>query len=100
MHSWQRYTSLSCLKFNTTIISIILCANQVGTAGTFMGVSRYLKSKNGDIKCFAVEPKGAEPIAGKPVTKPLHLLQGSGYASVPDLFKFDVLDGTLRYNPF
>ncbi|KAG4075468.1 hypothetical protein HA402_015121 [Bradysia odoriphaga] len=67
----------------------------VGTAGTFMGVSRFLKSKNRDIKCFAVEPKGVEPISGKAITKPLHLLQGSGYGSVPDLFKFDVLDGTL-----
>lgn len=67
----------------------------VGTAGTFMGVSRFLKSKNADIKCFAVEPKGVEPISGKTITKPLHLLQGSGYGSVPDLFKFDVLDGTL-----
>lgn len=62
-----------------------------------MGVSRFLKSKNSDIKCFAVEPKGVEPISGKTITKPLHLLQGSGYGSVPDLFKFDVLDGTLRY---
>lgn len=69
---------------------------QVGTAGTFMGVSRYLKSQNPAIKCFAVEPTGAEPISGKPVTKPLHLLQGSGYAAVPDLFKFDVLDDTLK----
>ncbi|KAJ6635220.1 Cysteine synthase B [Pseudolycoriella hygida] len=67
----------------------------VGTAGTFMGVSRHLKSKNPAIKCYAVEPKGVEPISGKPITKPLHLLQGSGYGSVPDLFKFDVLDGTL-----
>lgn len=65
-----------------------------------MGVSRYLKSKNGGIKCYAVEPKGVEPISGKPITKPLHLLQGSGYGSVPDLFKFDVLDGTLRYETF
>lgn len=62
-----------------------------------MGVSRYLKSQNPDIKCFAVEPTGAEPISGKEITKPLHLLQGSGYGSVPDLFKFDVLNGTLRY---
>jgi len=68
----------------------------VGTAGTFMGVSRYLKTKNPDILCCAVEPKGAEVISGCEVVKPLHLLQGSGYGEVPRLFKFDVLDTTLN----
>jgi len=67
----------------------------VGTAGTFMGVSRYLKAKDADIKCFAVEPDGAQVIKGDPVSQPLHLLQGSGYGAVPRLFKFDTLDGTL-----
>jgi len=60
-----------------------------------MGVSRYLKGKNPEIQCFAVEPKGAEVIAGKEVIKPLHFLQGSGYGEVPRLFKHDVLDETL-----
>jgi cysteine synthase A len=60
-----------------------------------MGVSRFLKSKNPEIKCIAVEPKGAEVIKGCAVTKPLHLLQGSGYGEVPHLFKFDTLDETL-----
>jgi cysteine synthase A len=67
----------------------------VGTAGTFMGVSRFLKSKNPKITCVAVEPQGAEVIEGKEVTKPCHLLQGSGYGAVPRLFKFDTLDFTL-----
>jgi len=66
-----------------------------GTAGTFMGVSRFLKGKNPNILCYAVEPKGAEVINGCTVTKPLHLLQGSGYGAVPRLFKFDTLDGCL-----
>lgn len=67
----------------------------VGTAGTFMGVSRYLKGKSKDIKCFAVEPQGAEVIKGEKVTKALHLLQGSGYGAVPNLFKFDTMDETI-----
>lgn len=29
------------------------------------------------------------------ITKPLHLLQGSGYGKVPELFEFDVMDETL-----
>jgi cysteine synthase A len=67
----------------------------VGTAGTFVGATRYLKKQNKDIVCVAVEPSGAEVIKGEPVTKPLHLLQGSGYGMVPRLFSFDTLDMTI-----
>lgn len=67
----------------------------VGTAGTFRGTSDYLKEKNPKIKCFAVEPKGAEPLKGDKVVKPLHLLQGSGYGTVPPLFDFNFLDDTI-----
>lgn len=36
----------------------------VGTAGCFMGVSKYLKEKNKNIKCYCVEPDGCRPIKG------------------------------------
>ncbi|XP_047988250.1 putative inactive cysteine synthase 2 [Leguminivora glycinivorella] len=68
----------------------------VGTAGTFTGVSKYLKDKNPEIVTYVVEPEGAEPIAGKAITKPCHLLQGSGYGAVPGLFKFEYMDGTMN----
>lgn len=67
----------------------------VGTAGTFVGTSKYLKEKNPNLKAYVVEPAGSEPIKGEPVTKPLHLLQGSGYGWVPNLFKFEYMDGTI-----
>uniref|UniRef100_A0A2A4J4L8 Tryptophan synthase beta chain-like PALP domain-containing protein n=1 Tax=Heliothis virescens TaxID=7102 RepID=A0A2A4J4L8_HELVI len=67
----------------------------VGTAGTFMGTSRYLKEQNPNIKTYVVEPAGAEAIKGEKITKPLHLLQGSGYGWVPELFKYEFMDGTL-----
>lgn len=67
----------------------------VGTAGTFAGTAKYLKEKNPELYAFVVEPKGSEPIKGEPITKPLHLLQGSGYGCVPNLFQFDVLDETI-----
>ena len=67
----------------------------VGTAGTFMGVTRHLKKQNPEIMCVAVEPEGAQVIEGCQVTKPCHLLQGSGYGAVPRLFKFDTLDMTI-----
>lgn len=67
----------------------------VGTAGTFSGVSRYLKSQCTDIQCIVVEPVGAEIIKGERVTKPAHLIQGGGYGKVPPLFTYDSMDGTI-----
>lgn len=55
----------------------------VGSGGTFVGTSRFLKQCKPGLFCAAVEPAGAEVLAGHPVTKPRHLLQGTGYGSVP-----------------
>ncbi len=55
----------------------------VGTGGTFVGVSRFLKRMKPGMWCVAVEPEGAEVLAGKAVEKPDHLLQGTGYGFVP-----------------
>lgn len=67
----------------------------VGTAGTFTGTAKYLKEVNPNLKAYVVEPAGAEPIKGDPITKPLHLLQGSGYGCVPNLFHFEYMDETI-----
>ena len=50
----------------------------VGTAGTFIGVSRALKSHDESVRCLAVEPEGAQTIAGLPTTSAGHVLQGGG----------------------
>lgn len=55
----------------------------VGTGGTFLGTSRYLKRQRPGILCVAVEPAGAEILAGKPPVKLKHRLQGTGYALIP-----------------
>ena len=60
-----------------------------------MGVSKYLKEKNKNIKCFVVEPEGCRPIKGLPITKPLHLLQGSGYGAVPAHMSNGKADGPM-----
>lgn len=81
-----------------------------------MGVSKYLKEKNNNIKCFVVEPEGCRPIKGLPITKPLHLLQvgkfqkkdfslhsrtflatlqGSGYGAVPAHMSNGKTDGLM-----
>lgn len=67
----------------------------MGTGGVFTGTSRFLKEQNKDVKTYVVEPAGAEVIKGDAITKPLHLLQGSGYGYVPSLFDRSLLDGTL-----
>jgi cysteine synthase A len=67
----------------------------VGTGGTFVGVSRFLKEKSAAVHCAAVEPQGAEVLAGKEVDKPGHLLQGTGYGRVPPLWDPGLVDSLL-----
>ncbi len=65
----------------------------VGTGGTFVGVGRYLKRQEPEVRCLAVEPAGAQVLAGQPVTQPCHLLQGTGYGIVPPLWDPALADG-------
>lgn len=67
----------------------------VGSGGTFVGVAKRLKTANPNVKCFAVEPSGAEVLAGKLLVKPQHILQGSGYGIVPPKWESDLADGFL-----
>jgi cysteine synthase B len=55
----------------------------LGTSGTLMGVGRYLKERNPDVKIVAVEPPAGEDVQG------LRSLE-EGY--VPPIFDPDVLD--------
>ncbi|MGE0173405.1 MAG: PLP-dependent cysteine synthase family protein [Oligoflexales bacterium] len=55
----------------------------IGSGGTFVGASRYLKNQKKDIYLVAVEPQGAEVLSGKPVYKPQHIMQGIGYGFIP-----------------
>jgi cysteine synthase A len=67
----------------------------VGTGATLLGTGRYLKEQNRSVKLVAVEPEGSEPLAGKAIVKHKHLLQGAGYARIPNLFDFSLLDRTV-----
>ena len=40
----------------------------VGTGGTFIGIARALKARDSAIRCLAVEPAGAQTLAGLAVT--------------------------------
>jgi cysteine synthase A len=67
----------------------------VGTGGTFIGVSRYLRRWRSDMHCCAVEPLGAEVLACMEITKPDHLLQGTGYGIVPPQWEPELADGFI-----
>lgn len=55
----------------------------VGSGGTFVGASTYLKGKSPSIKCIAVEPEKAAILSGKKIEDPKHIMQGIGYGLIP-----------------
>lgn len=67
----------------------------VGTGGTFIGVSRALKTREAAVRCLAVEPAGAQALAGLPISNPSHALQGAGYAAVPPQWDDRLCDGAI-----
>lgn len=67
----------------------------VGSSGTFVGTARSLKRHSAAIRCVAVEPAGAQVLAGQAVVKPRHLLQGTGYGSVPPHWEPALADALL-----
>lgn len=69
----------------------------VGTGGAFSGCAAYFKERRREIQCYVVEPEGAAALAGQPITKPRHRIQGGGY-SLPhlDLLNRQHIDGFLQ----
>lgn len=65
----------------------------VGSGGTLVGVSKFLKKKNSSVFCAAVEPKGYEVLAGGDTSNPKHILQGTGYGFVPPHWEKGLIDG-------
>ena len=52
----------------------------IGSGGTYTGVTKALKQRDPEIKCYIVEPEGAAILAGHPITTTAHPIQGGGYA--------------------
>lgn len=50
----------------------------VGSGGTLAGVARALTPRG--VRCYVVEPAGAQVLAGQPAYAPNHPIQGGGYA--------------------
>ena len=71
----------------------------VGSGGTLVGVSRFLRTQNAEIQCYPIEPIGAAAIAGEIVSRPDHPIQGGGYAMDDlDFLRGVAWDGFLQVN--
>ena len=62
----------------------------VGTGGTLTGVGRFLRSKNPDVKLYAVEPD-TSPLISKGVSGQ-HKLQGIGANFIPSILDRSLID--------
>ena len=67
----------------------------VGSGATFIGVATALRQRNPRILCAAVEPTGCQPLAGLPVERTRHILQGTSYGSVPPHWDASLMDMSL-----
>ena len=65
----------------------------VGTGGMLTGVGRYLRSKNPDVKLYAVEPE-TSPLISKGVSGP-HKLQGIGANFIPSILDRSLIDEVI-----
>ena len=65
----------------------------VGTGGTLTGVGRFLRSKNPDVKLYAVEPD-TSPLLSKGVAGP-HQLQGIGANFIPSILDRSLIDEVI-----
>lgn len=66
----------------------------VGTGGTISGCSKFLKSKNSNIRTIAVEPKESAVLSGGQAGP--HGIQGIGAGFVPKNFDASVVDEVIQ----
>ncbi|MDD3397116.1 MAG: cysteine synthase family protein [Clostridia bacterium] len=75
------------------------CVAGVGTGGTIIGLSKYLKDKNPNVKAFAVEPKQSSLLTfGRSQGK--HKIQGLSDEIIPAIFDKKQIDGIIQVNDY
>ncbi len=80
------------LKFHSLIPDAFVAG--VGTGGTIMGVGRYLKEKNPDVKLYPLEPANSPTLStGHKVG--VHRIQGISDEFIPPIVNFDDLDEVI-----
>ena len=67
----------------------------VGSGGTFMGTSKFLKEKNPAIKCIAVEPENTAILKTGKIKSAKHIIQGTGYGFVPPHWEDGLADDII-----
>jgi len=68
-----------------------------GSAGTLAGCAQFFQSLDAAVRCYAVEPEGAEALAGGNDSRPDHPIQGGGYLKRElDHLRGVPLDGYLK----
>lgn len=75
--------------------SVSVFIASLGSGATFIGTSKYLKSKNQSIKCIAVEPETASFLKTGVVTNPKHIIQGTGYGFLPTGWDAEIVDDII-----
>lgn len=88
--------------FNTTgpeiwnnLPEIAAFVASVGSGGTFIGTSRFLKGKNKNIRCVAVEPENAAILKTGKIKTGRHIIQGTGYSLIPPHWDENLVDDIL-----
>jgi cysteine synthase len=67
----------------------------VGSGGTFIGTSKFLKEESPLTKCIAVEPENSAIIKTGVVKESRHIIQGTGYGLIPPLWDDKVVDDII-----
>jgi cysteine synthase len=89
----ERTSGAEILQQTAGRIDAFVCV--VGTGASLVGVSKCLRGKSAGVKVYAVEPAASRPLAGLAAQSPQHVLQGTGYGTVPPACRDFVADGYL-----